>query len=75
MRNWKYTTTKRGGAARKLGDLQLTTCTYQHTIQMDCMIRTHTHAHTPRRHSPRYGIMFLLLRVICGERMLCVVKL
>ena len=38
MRNGKATT-KRGGASanapRKLGDLQFTTCTYRHTIQMD----------------------------------------
>ena len=39
MRNGKATTTKRGrattNATRKLGDLQLTTCTYRRTIQMD----------------------------------------
>ena len=36
MRNGKATSVN---AARKLGDLNLTTCTYQHAIQMDSSIK------------------------------------
>ena len=51
MRNGKYITTIMGrasaNAARKLGDLHLTTCTFQRTIQMDySIIKGHRDAAT-----------------------------